>query len=505
MPLAPDGSWLPNLAARQIELLQCRKRYLLASGPRYSGKTISALHKATLHAWNVNEARVAMVGISQTSTADEGSWSALTKMVIPEWIKGDFGLQWKRKPYIDNVTKKPKCTIINRHGTESCFQLESLPDEDTVEERFKNKNYSMIYMVELSNFRSRKTFDIITEALRVPYLTYDDHQFLSDTNPADEGEDSWIYKMWYEFRVRDDLLPAELPFQESLGLMEFTIEDNTFADPRRVADLKSKYLHSPDLYDRYILGKWTRSTGDGIFADVFRPALHVVGDISSQNQEIMLPEENCSELGSGWDMGHVNHSAHVIEPFRMYLENGTETTGYKVLDELVFIDQQVTTDDFAAMMLAKMDAVEKLAGKRVFWNHWSDRSAFERWNATSDNYDHMIVFNVTKGRVELKAADRAPKSVYQRIRLVRKLLFEGRLFISAQCVKTIEMLTSLKRKRGHAFANGEMQIDRGSRHKHVLDSLSYYLMMQCYDEVERTAFRPASGTVEAPALMSVNF
>ena len=286
---APTSSEAPpqanafSISEKQKHLLElCRQfKFILASGPRYSTKTVGCLHCIADHAWRTDRGNVALVSVSQSAGLDSGVWEDLVNVVIPQWIGTGMGMQWVRKPFIANVTKKPTCEVSNRHGNRTRIQLDSLKYEHEVEARFKNKRYSMMFVTELSNFRNRKTFSIWGECLRMLHLKENQHLFLADTNPADEGEDSWIYKVFflmpsltyleYVELCRKDGLPIlqERAFEvmkATTKLLEFQIEDNVFATQDRIDELVARYSDDQDLYDRYILGMWRRGTTDASFS-----------------------------------------------------------------------------------------------------------------------------------------------------------------------------------------------------------------------------------------------
>lgn len=477
--------WMPRLSPKGAELYWSEKRYQLVSGPRYSGKTFSVLHRLTKHAFDVPNARVAVVAISQTSASDEGAWQLLIQYIIPEWIAANIGLEWIREPYQDGITKKSKCSIKNRHGGESFFQLESLSNEDAVEAKFLGKVFTAIYISELSNFFQRKTFDILIPTLRAPWCRYEDSMLISDCNPSREGPDSWIVKLFRDFRVSSDVTEEEKSLQSELGFMEMFIDDNPFGDPRMVATLKATYANNPDLYNRFILGKWTRSTGDGIFDKVLLPNIHFVGEAASHvnpDPEILVPSENCSELCSGFDMGDVNSAAHIIEPYQMIMESGEEKLAFNVLDELAFIGEPMSTQEFTLLFMEKMDFWEKFLGRKVIWTHRSDQSAFIRFRASSNSYDAMEVARASNGRVVLEEDTRYPQSVGPRVRIMRKLLFEQRIFISAaKCPGLMESLQSLRQGK----VKTDSLDDKSSRFKHCFDSVTYALSSFCHEELEQ--------------------
>lgn len=504
MSVDANGRWNPSTGKKQDYLRAvCRDRtrnrkFILADGTRLSGKTVGCLHAVTEHAWNVRNANVALITISQTVGFDSGIWKDLTEVIIPEWIEGNFGLEWVKQPWIQGVSKKPVCQIRNIHGGTSTIQLESLKNEQEVEDRFKPRRYSMIYVPELTTFKSRKTFTTWTECLRMLGLPSEDHVFLADTNP--DSPEHWVYKVWFELLESDEseIDPLELPIKKNLVRIDFDLTDNIWDTPERIAELKAKYAHDPDLYARYILGKWTGVTEDCIFIKEFRHNVHVQGELETKlNPEplILVPEEGCYELIGGWDLGVTNSAAVIAEKtHRMDKKTFTDENGkeslvdvrvsvIKYLDELVITGETFDMADFVLEFMEKMDYWEKVIGHEgtTVWRHWSDRSAWDMQEPVHNKFHHQIVAEASENRILLTAAERGPGSVAQRVDLHKKLLFEERIFYSAsKCPKLIEMNKSLRRG-----TSGVAVIQKGSKHKHPFDASSYIEASECYDEINR--------------------
>lgn len=501
MSKTQQAPWSPKLFQKQVDLIADMRsgahRFILAAGPRFSGKTVAALHGIVDNAWNTDRANWALVSVSQSAGFDSGVWTDLTETIIPEWIEAGFGLQWKKPPSIQHVSKKPYCSIINRFGTESKFQLESLKNEAEVESRFKGKRYSGMFINELSNFRHRKTLDTWSECLRMLHLPPEKHLLIADTNPADEGSKSWIYRTWFEFPLMQEhpdgkpLTPPERKLQQLLSLHEFSIDDNIFAPPERIEQLKGMLSSNPDLYARYILGRWVTSSLDALFVDVFKEHIHVIGEEESSanlNPEMMDIEDGCYELYTGWDLGVVNSAAVIVEKT---FATGSRYPIFKQLDELVITGEDFSMDDFVYDFVQKMMYWAERAGDRKLkWTHWSDRSAFDMKEPSSRRYHHQIVFDASPldtpgGRIVLQAAERGPNSIRQRVDLFRKLLWEDRVFISrAKCPQSIEMVKSIKKGKTQLAP-----IEKGSRHKHVFDALTYCIASECYDELANLIMR----------------
>jgi len=507
-----DKPWHPGTSPRQDELRDlCRqKKFVLASGPRFSTKTIGCLHAFLEHAWNTPRGNCCIVTISQTVGYDSGVWKDLVEIVIPQWIAGNFGMDYVREPYLMGVSKKPTCEIVNQTGVDmepkerkanggtTVLQLESLKVETEVEDRFKPRRYSTIYVPELSTFRHLKTFLTWSETLRIIGLPSDKHLFLADTNPSDEGVESWIYKLWFELmEMDDDKVPIELSaIKHNLGRLDFEIADNIFDTPERIAELVSKYSLDEDLYARYIKGEWVTASEEALFHKLFRPSFHVIGEIGSSantDPEILVPEENCHQLYTGWDPGSSNSAVVFAE--KAFAEQDGRIVGIlKFLDEVVVTGEPHMLEELVVEVMRKMEFWEKVCGRpqRIAWRHWSDRNVFEQHSPESSRYYHQIIFDesylaMQRGEVKvaspivLEAAPKGPGSVAQRVDLWKKFLFDERVYFSAdRCPRLIQMNKSIK--RGTAAIQ---VIAKGSRWKHVFDAASYLASGEFSEDLTR--------------------
>lgn len=519
MPIDAQGIWTPSIYPKQQELLkECcpgPQNMVLVNGPRLSGKTVGCHHVAAQHAYDTDRGNICILTITQSVGVDSGVWQHLTEIFLPEWIdEGNFGMEWHRRPYTQSVTKKPACSVINRYGTVTRFSLESLKNEDEVEARFKGKAYSMIWVNELSKFKKRKTFDTLKLCLRMPHLNLQQHLFLADTNPdLDLGEQSWIYQLWYDFKdggpeVWDRIYPGVdpvilEPLRDCLKRIEFTVDDNLSLDTLRKRQLMADFAHDQDLLAAYYYGKWVTASTDALFFKVFRPDIHVVGEIESATNpepETLVPEPNCFELVMGIDPGGTNCAAAIMEKtyrkedrykkilgeVAQTLVDGTEEVDVpviKVLDELCVVDADFNLEDFVEELVRKLEYWEDLMERpgRVVWRHWSDRSAFDMKVPFSDRYWHQHIFQASGGKISLMAAERGKGSVKARIDLFRKLLFEQRIFFSrTNCPQSINMCKSLK-----AGKSMVAPIQKGSPHKHIFDAITYGVASELYDELNR--------------------
>ena len=328
-----------------------------------------------------------------------------------------------------------------------------------------------------------------------PHLVQKDYTLLIDTNPADEGERHWLYQLFYAFRLMDEgalhLMaqergldgPVLLGLQEQLELMEIFVHDNPYLTVEDLALLKAQYAHSPDMWNRYYLGKWTTATGESLFHDVFKPSLHVIGEIetpANPTPEELVPEEATHELYTGWDMGYSNTGTVLIEKFWKDDKNGVGLPAFKVLDEGVFLKTDLSIGDVTEIILRKMRRLDEAGGKSYRWAHFSDRSAFDAREPISDRYHFEEVNLASHGEIWLQGVARKHGSVHFRVDLLRKLLHQGRIFFNNdRCPMCIQMLQSLRPGKDGAA------VDKKSQHKHVFDALTYALSALCFEELQK--------------------
>lgn len=491
-------SWEPNLSPKQKAVFNCYKKYVLACGGRRNGKSIAVGHKVFRHLVEVPGARVALIATTIKAAKEGGAFADLIEIVAPIWFNANIYGETGQKveytslggdrmpgPKINPATRTYSFTIRNIHGGESELLLFSIDNENEIEAITKSKRFSMVWLSEGSNFKSDKVFKNVVQMLRMFHLRPEQHQLIVDTNPAEEGDQHWIYKYWFVDRLKDTP-PKELALtkenpngitqeewnlvRQDFALFEFQLEDNPYLSKSEIAELKASNCDNAGDYDRNILGKWVAGFGlkGKIFADILDVGRHFIrGSIDVSELAI--------NMVSGWDMGRVNHAGVIVEPRMLPItvrnKDGSTTTKdfphYMVLDEVVVTDERVSTAEFARLMYEKMTNLEFFYQKRFKWQHWSDNSAWT-FNASSADMDATIVSHATEGMVELEAANKARDSVDAGTKFMRQLLFENRLFVGSNCPKTQEMLQSITEK----------DVEEDTFLKHPFDALRYVIYME---------------------------
>lgn len=488
--------------------------------------TYAGLFAICDHAWNTDGGSVCVLCTSIPAGSSSGIWTLLTENVIPQWIEANFGFNWAPvdagrwknklcKPRQDGATKKLYCCVTNRFGGRTRIELNSLKDERDVEKEFKNRYFSMIYWSEMSAFNDRRTFDTLLHALRMPNVPEERHLLLCDTNPSDLGTEYFGWKIFYHTRTAnpDDLDEAERPIQKHLKLVEFTLDDNFSLSVERKKEILSLFAHDPDLLARYGYGRWVKASSNALFISVFKPAIHVFGDVGELDPEMLLPEPNCSELITGWDPGGANPAMVIAEkvfrPVQRLPTGGgkleaKEESVIKFLDELAFVKENFSYAEFTELVMEKIRYWERFMGRELMWVHWSDRSCFDQREAISNRVPYEEIYAASGGKILLQAHEKsqARGTKAPGIRLWRKLLFQERMYFSAAMTpKLIEMNKVLRRDMRRGMPPDS--VDKNQDERHIFDSARYLVMSENWEELQDGILTMETAKREEPRLISV--
>lgn len=484
--------WAPNLFPKQFKVFDDNHRYLLVSGPRIAGKTWGILHKLVRHMWDVPGATVGMFCKTVKSATQFGTWDILHKKIIPEWIMANIGLEYTTRsssgfpgPKTDNATRTQMFAIKNRYyddlgeygGISEC-KLYSCDCCEEVEEKTKSMVMTMVYFIELSNFEDRMVFTGTIPLLRASLpVTYEMHQWMADTNPSDEGEDSWIYDIFYRERTKED--HKDRKFQKNIGLIEMFMRDNPYVTEEQKREIAAVCHYDNALYDRYVNGLWTKGGMlERHFGSVFKPEIHVQGTCNGQDEsewEILLPTTECMELFTCWDAGDVNSAAQICERVTDQFGN---LKYFAVLSEVVHIGEEIGIEDFTIEVMHEMDRMEEILGHPVSWKHYSDPDALQQWKSSIRGVTASQVRKVSNDRIILEGCPKDPNSVRMRVSILKKLLFQNKIYISANCFKTIEAIKELRKDKKEFVRRS------GNKFKHPFDSLTYGLTMETLADLE---------------------
>lgn len=326
------------------------------------------------------------------------------------------------------------------------------------------------------------------------------HLWIGDTNPSDEGEDSWIYNLWYKRRTEilttnDKDKPSD-EFALSLRRITFALTDNLLLTEAERVVLKQLYADDPGESAREYDGLWVKGHGNKgkHFSDLFSHSVHVIGD----NENSMIELHSSTEtLYSGWDLGSaVNHAAVLMEKRLIRSQDGErEWPVFSVLDELLYTDEQKTTAELGLEMLDKMRAIEDDYGRQFTWVHYSDDTAINVWRPSSGTFDYLEILSVTDNQIRLLGVPKPQGSVQARVRLLRRLLREHRFYVSASCKGVISMIENCKK------GSTTRDYVEWNEHKHMFDAVSYVLFMECAADLEQVLLKPHA---RVPTDLSMN-
>lgn len=465
-----DGNsrWFPLLSVKGYEVYNSYKRNILACGSRKSGKTLGIGNRFMRHLWEVDGA-VGGVVAKTAKNAKIGVWRDIRQFVLPGWIQANFGLK-VIKHGTDPATKMEYIILRNMHGGESELQLHSLDYEFDVEEKFKSSRFSIIWLSEADQFCDRIVYDILEDQLRVVGIPFEQHHFIFDCNPPQEGDEHWLHDLF--FKAADENSDKHIKnHHERYQAFQFGLDDNPFLDPREKENLIAKYQHDPVKYARFVEGKWVKDTTAGHFDDVFLYNVHVVGKADSprpDDWETLAPAEHSVQLITGTDMGDLNHATSFIS-LRV---NEQDEVCYDIFDEICSIGNKLSVEDFAGMVWDRVNLWNKWY-KDTYnhepppWRHWADSSLWN-YSATANNNDAQIFYDVSDGKLLLNPVLKGKGSIRQRIAMCKRLLFANRLLISAHCRWNVGWCRYLRPGR----AKNE-PIQAGNEFRHQFDATSY--------------------------------
>lgn len=489
MPEEIIKPWHPPLYKRQFAVYNCYKRVLLVSGSRKSGKTISVVHRVIRHLWETDGARVGLFSTTIKTAKDGGVWQDIVDICLPMWLNSNMvGFtdqpiayttrnsmnQWG--PKSDGQTRTLYFRIRNMWGGESELKLFSLDNENEIKQKLQSTRFSMLYFPELAHFKSRDVYRVGIQQLRMYHLRPDQHMWIADTNPGEEGQDSWIYKLFYEERVNPDhKYPA---IRDQLELIEFFLEDNIGMTQLERDQLHSDYEDDEGEHARMVLGKWVKGHGKlgKAFADVFSEPIHVI----PQNIEIA---KETNVLHGGWDIGSgINHAFVMLEK-RSYHGHVI----WNIIDEVVSIGEKISTERFGEMCQDVIEGWESFYKRTWEWTHWADPTAVNTFRASADTYDYQEIKKGSKGKIDLEncGATKGEGSIATGLYILRRLLRERRLFVSGNCPHVIAMFNGLSR------ATDAKKVVTDNEFKHAFDALRYVIYMESLQD-SASAVKPQS-------------
>jgi hypothetical protein len=486
-PLDPpedDVFWSPSLGLAQQEIFDSTARFLLAHGERFSGKTVGILHKLVRHAWTNHAAHVLIiVGVRRQATAG-GAWTKLIRDILPEWKTNLEGFDFD-EPRM-TTEKDVVLEMTNRHGTKSLFHLISIPHGGKLADRIKGVEATAVFVDELVGIGGEEYFRALIQQIgRRVDVPISEQFYAAATNPG--GPSHWVYKLFIGGGTNDDGTPflggrikPDGSFDEKFFVVHVPINQNP--DARAQEYYRDFVLpavaNDPVEYQRMVEGKWIdRPSGDAIFGGYFVPEFHIRGDIKEGT--ILRPSTARGVITLGYDLGDVNSCICILQD--RFTKDKTIWLG---LDELVFTDKPVPYSKLVPLLLDKMNWWCDLEQFAFRFDHISDRSAFDRFRATSGGSDQQIVERLSleflrkapdrwpwlKTPIKMKECPKPPGSVAARIKITREHLSSESLFFSGpKMPRHIDAMKFLESKKD------EPMVPMRSPHLHPYDAMSYAL------------------------------
>ena len=230
------------------------------------------------------------------------------------------------------------------------------------------------------------------------------------------------------------------------------------------------------------MGLWERDQAIGHFADFFIENMHVQGNTNTADEatwQILIPSKSCIEILVGWDPGDVNHAVSFIAP-----RDVGDESAFDIIDEIVVLDGRVSLADFTDSVMEQMDFWESVVKQRydrdrIKWTHRADLSV-TRYKSASDLEDALVIQAASDNRIILRGVPKKRHSIAKRISLCKRLFFDNRLFVSAQCRHHIDMFRFLRKGKNKLDI-----IEHKSPFKHVFDALTYALLEEVPEDIVR--------------------
>jgi hypothetical protein len=509
-PKAASGEvWRPRLGPIGYEVLRARSvpgkpqdtLVKLLYGEKASGKTNIALHDLVTHCYldvlkpvpgKRRASPLAVIcTIFRAGATDGGAWDKLVELVLPEWYDG-MGLDFT-EPKMD-MQKNWYLDIGNIHGGWSRVILKSIPWGENIKNRLYGMEFSYYLSEEIALTDGPSYFFVPLQQCRRPTGT--SSIFMATCNPADQGEENWVWKHMVVTPCKTagneaPEMPAEKKYFRKdmgkyaggkLGGMEpkFSVyhipaEENVNWTPEQIKANQENVLaecrFDRTAIDRLIKGIWTaRPTGEGIFKEFFIPSVHIKGDVVAGTG--ILPKPHYPII-IGYDIGQVHHSIDFLQ--RIPTENGNMWINF---DEIFIYQRRILYKSLAIDIIRHMRWWREKVGFNFPFIHITDESAIDQWRPGSGSYDALIFeneynkyqkeFGSTDEQIKLLGCPKGSGSIAARTTLLQARLHEQMFFASATCPNTKSMLMFLEADKKKPDVPKET-----SKWTHKFDSLTY--------------------------------
>lgn len=480
------------MSAKGLKIYLRHRRVLFLHGPRYSGKSWICWDLLIQHAFSNNHAVCAIIVHGLSASVGSGTWDKITGengRLEREWFNAGVGCEWHTKPTMKGDTKMRWCRIVNQHGSWSEIQIHTLQKSEQID-KFKDSNFTFIYLVEADRWESLQVLQQIRAQLRSDFVPFERRQIVLDANPPLIGTKHWLHKFF--LRNAKGQYPPDL--DDKIQEVGFKIDDNTFISQAQKDEIRETNSYDPVELARNYHGEWVNSSVGTIFQHQYNRQRHVIGDISSldtSEHRILMPPRGSYEFPTGWDMGDARNHAMVLGcKVLLRDKEGRPKHAIYFIDELVKINLNSSIREFTYgfMELANYwrHVMSTRGSESLDWRFHSD-SASLNYNAAADKSPAQVAYETSKGFVVLGGVKKGAGSVDQRKVFLQRALYDGQIFISARCVNLIEMIESLRSRNG--------RIDDEDPLKHVFDAATYLLMYELPGFLETNSEPEADGII----------
>jgi hypothetical protein len=351
-----------------------------------------------------------------------------------------------------NTAKDIYLWIENRWGGWSRVLLLSMPVDSLVIKRVKGMEPSFILIDEAQTLDSDTYFSSITQQLgRRPQITTR-QKIIYCANP--DGPSHWLWNRFW-------ILPVDKEtgaWNPRYAQFHIPIAENINNIPEDYwENVKESVKGDPVEEARMMRGEWLdRPTGAALFGDEFKHELHVrpTDRSAAAMGRGILPHKNYP-INLSYDLGQ----AHTVISFQQVIP--TKDKVWKVLfDEMDYVGQYIPYAELVPLLIKRMRYWDNfmLGDLKIGpfgFKHISDNSAFNQFRARDGSYDAWDIEQISRKYVKenslpekyiIKMVE-CPKgnhSIEARVRLLKDALTLEELLVSAQCVKTIEMLNKIE-------------------------------------------------------------
>lgn len=482
------GNWMPSLTPKQLYLWDCTTKNILAWSEKFSGKTFGCLHKLVRHCYDNNNA-LAVIVVREKSMANKGgAWDKLMNMVLPTWKEGNrdkegqlidrgIGLQYSDVKFDEN--HNPMVYLQNRHNGWSRVVLVSAPHANQLRLKIRGYEPSFVFVDELTSCDSPIYFTAIAAQIgRVMGIPL--QQFVAACNP--EGESHWVYQTWF-INAFDEEKAEWNPDYEHI---HFPREENIInVGEEYFRGLGEIYKDDPIEAARMIDGLWKeRIAGDGLFSDIFNPAVHVKPSREDGQPDLknrLMPNTN-SAIILGLDPGAVFN----VCTFQQWIPLEARMK-WMFFDEIGVFKKKISYPVMVPIWMRRLRWWRDVTGVEIPFVCISDDSAFTVFRpgqGTVDALDIQRVWEANRHKyrlepLKIRACPKFQDSRKVRVRLLQTALGQDEVLVSSACKYMQAMLGQLRsepQKENAPFDPDKAMTPMRSDHLHVFDAGTYPML-----------------------------